>query len=92
MSKYLDLARQVVSREEHHKTDEDPRQEDARASQPTDQTQTTDSDLDEPYKKPASPIQERDKSDISDQSPLKEAEPWDEDVAYKLIKDALETV
>jgi hypothetical protein len=90
MSSYLKIARQAVKREERHKMDKDYTHKDGHPSPVARREQSLNYELRETYEeKPDTLSSERDKSDESDQSSSVGVDPWNEEIAYKLIRDAL---
>ena len=69
MSRYLKLARRAAAQEEHHKSNEKPKQKEAPAPQPANYVRASASDSSELEEKPGPPVPNRDKSDRSDKSP-----------------------
>jgi|SRR5215207_11749336 len=68
MGGYLDLARRAATREERHETAEGQTPKGGTVYPPIGQSPTLAHEPDESYEEPNSPLTERDKSDISDQS------------------------
>ena len=69
MSRYLKLARRAAAREEHHESNEKPKQKEASVPQPANYPRAPARELSELEEKPDPPAPNRDKSDRSDKSP-----------------------